>query len=471
MTEEPHLLPEINGGQVLRNSELVLGLVGAVGTELDKIVKDLTDRLKVLNYEACEVRVSETVIPPVESKPEQETEYQRITRGMNNGDAARKNSGDNSILALGAASWISSQRLEDDQGQPKVTPRKAYIIRSLKHPAEVLKLREIYPLGFYLIGVHSDEARRRQFFVTKQKMTNEEADDLIRRDEDENLEYGQRVTDTFHLSDFFVRLEADQDEVEHNLWRFLDVLFGHPYKTPTFDEYAMFLAFVSSMRSSSMSRQVGAVVTQRNEIIATGANDCPQFGGGLYWPEYDKDSKSIEDKKGGRDYTLGMDVNKAEQKQIIDQIIADAALKGIDEVALRDVLEESRIRDLTEFGRAVHAEMEALLACARNRVSSRDGTLYTTTFPCHNCAKHIIAAGIKRVVYIEPYQKSKAAEFHKDAMVLGFSDRDDLVRFEPFVGFGPRHFLDFFSVQLGSGYPLKRRAEGGVAVEWKPETA
>jgi hypothetical protein len=115
--------------------------------------------------------------------------------------------------------------------------------------------------------------------------------------------------------------------------------------------------------------------------------------------------------------------------------------------------------------------MEALLACSRNRVSSRGATLYTTTFPCHNCAKHIIAAGITKVVYIEPYQKSKAAEFHKDAMVVGFSEEKDVVRFEPFVGFGPRHFLDFFSVQLGSGHPLKRRAPGGVAVTWKPETA
>ncbi|MDN3612645.1 hypothetical protein QWZ16_23945 [Vibrio ostreicida] len=26
-------------------------------------------------------------------------------------------------------------------------------------------------------------------------------------------------------------------------------------------------------------------------------------------------------------------------------------------------------------------------------------------FPCHNCAKHIVASGIKRVVYVEPYPK------------------------------------------------------------------
>ena len=44
-----------------------------------------------------------------------------------------------------------------------------------------------------------------------------------------------------------------------------------------------------------------------------------------------------------------------------------------------------------------HAEMEALLSCARSGVSTRGATLYSTTFPCHNCAKHIIAAGVARV--------------------------------------------------------------------------
>ena len=469
-TEEPHLLQRIVG----RDSELVLGLVGAVGTELDKIVNDLIARLKVFKYEACEVRISEQIIPQKTPKVD-ETEYQRITRGMNDGDAARKDSGDNAILALGAASWVSAQRSKDNQGQPERGPRKAYIIRSLKHPAEVTALRQIYPLGFYLIGVHSDKDRRRGFFIQQHEMTDVDADGLIARDENENLPWGQRVTDTFHLSDFFVRLEHDDDEVRHNLWRFLDVVFGDPYRTPTFDEYAMFLAFVSSMRSSSMARQVGAVVTKNNEILATGANDCPQFGGGLYWPQYNPNSKEIEDVKGGRDHTLGVDTNKAEQKEIIDEIVTEAAAKGIDEATLRKVLRESRISDLTEFGREVHAEMEALLACARNRVSSRDGTLYTTTFPCHNCAKHIIGGGIKRVVYIAPYQKSKAPDFHKDAMMVGFSDKDKqekTAQFEPFVGFGPRHFLDFFSVQLGSGYPLRRRTKGDITVvNWKRESA
>jgi hypothetical protein len=116
--------------------------------------------------------------------------------------------------------------------------------------------------------------------------------------------------------------------------------------------------------------------------------------------------------------------------------------------------------------------MEALLCCARNHLSTSRGILYSTTFPCHNCAKHIVAAGIERVVYIEPYPKSKAAELHDDSIVLGFSDKlDRKVRFEPFVGVGPRRFFDLFSMRLGSGYPLRRKDGNDQIIDWNPEGA
>lgn len=61
---------------------------------------------------------------------------------------------------------------------------------------------------------------------------------------------------------------------------------------------------------------------------------------------------------------------------------------------------------------ADHAEMAALMSCARSGGSPVDGTLYCTTFRCHNCAKHIVAAGIRSVVYVEPYPKSKAKDLY-----------------------------------------------------------
>jgi tRNA(Arg) A34 adenosine deaminase TadA len=147
---------------------------------------------------------------------------------------------------------------------------------------------------------------------------------------------------------------------------------------------------------------------------------------------------------------------------LIAKIIERGKIQSASELAsaFRAVL------DITEFGRAVHAEMDALLTCARSGVSPVDGILYTTTFPCHNCTRHIIAAGIERVIYIEPYAKSRAQELHEDAIVVEEkalrpkrSSRRK-VPFTHFVGVGPRRYFDLFSLSLSSGHELVRKAGG-----------
>jgi len=153
---------------------------------------------------------------------------------------------------------------------------------------------------------------------------------------------------------------------------------------------------------------------------------------------------------------------------MIDEIVDSAPVS--EREALRTHLQRSRINDITEYGRMVHAEMDAILACGRMGISTADADLYCTTFPCHNCAKHIIAAGIKRVVYVEPYPKSKARDFHQDAVSLG-QQQQDRVCFEPFVGVGPRSFFNLFSMRLGSGYPLTRKSPEGDVLDWQEQQA
>ncbi len=119
--------------------------------------------------------------------------------------------------------------------------------------------------------------------------------------------------------------------------------------------------------------------------------------------------------------------------------------------------------------------MEALISCARRGISTLDAVVFCTTFPCHNCAKHIIAAGINRVVFVEPYSKSKALEFHDESIVYADCEAgngDKRVRFEPFVGVGPRRFFELFSMNLGSSYKLERKiSDTGVKKEWHIENA
>lgn len=455
------------------DSELVVGLIGAVGTELDAVSSLLNERLKLAGYNVVEIRVSKDIIPLLCDVPDSVVDsYERISTLMSAGNEAREKAADNSVLANGIAAAIYSQRSKDAEGNPSPQPKTAFIVNSLKRPEEVERLRMMYPAGFVLIGVHSEEDRRLKHLRNNLGISEVgKAEELIRRDGEElKVAHGQRVNRTFHLADFFIRITNNNERLRSDVKRMVEIWFGNPFLTPVFDEYAMFLAFSAALRSADLSRQVGAVIARGKEVLSAGANECPKAGGGLYWPKRDELGTNIIDSEGGRDYKLGKDSNILEQTRIINEIVQRGEREDFDGDQLRELLERSGIRDLTEYGRVVHAEMEALSACARNGLSTVGATLYCTTFPCHNCAKHIIAAGIKRVVYIEPYPKSKALEFHKDSVVMS-SEPDDtheeLVGFEPFEGIGPRRFFDLFSARLGSGYDLVRKdATTGEKREW-----
>lgn len=66
-----------------------------------------------------------------------------------------------------------------------------------------------------------------------------------------------------------------------------------------------------------------------------------------------------------------------------------------------NVCEDSR--DLT-LPYVLHAEANAITKLARSSNNSDGSTLYVTASPCIECAKLIIQAGIKRVVYAEKYR-------------------------------------------------------------------
>lgn len=450
------------------NTELVIGIVNAVGTEYKRVLDPLKNRLEGFGYKVVEIRVS-TLLPQPETAL---GEYDRIKHFMSKGDELRKNTQNNAILAAGASSKIKEARNSE-------IIKTAYIVNSLKHPDEVEFLRKVYGGGFYLFGIHADEKRRHEYLVKDKSLNQEQAVELIRIDEDEKITHGQRTRDTFHLSDFYINLGKNDDQVKNTVQRFLELLFSNPYRNPTFDEFAMFMAFNSSIRSSDLSRQVGAIIARDRQIIATGANDCPKFGGGQYWAEVDTTTGEVSDAPDGKDYTREEDSNKAAQKEIIGEItrsLLDNKVATEDKkMEIEKVLLESKISDLTEFGRVVHAEMEAILSCAREGIPTADSTLYCTTFPCHNCAKHIIDAGIKRVVYVEPYPKSRALEHHSESIELKTSldshSDSNHVTFEPFTGVGARRFLDLFSMSLGSGVKVKRKDSNGRILEWKTKTA
>jgi deoxycytidylate deaminase len=473
-------------------SELVFGFVYPVGTNADPVMSAFKNYLIQYSYDPRVFRISDQLrsldlgISFNDSSP-----FGKRDALIKAGNKAREIAKDDQILAVMAVNDIVSQRVLDEDKRSKATLRTAYLVRSLKRPEEVALFRKIYRSGFYLIGIANDDDSQIRYLTKELGITDEQAQSLIERDQNEQIPCGQRTRDTFYLADVFV--QANDEHYKNQIDRFLELVFGHPFITPSRHEHAMFLAYASAARSAQLGRQVGAAIaTPEGEVLAVGMNEVPSPRGGVYWEGDAGDS---------RDHTKPMDTNAEQRNLIIKSILCNltneivdrselaslfktvleeqklvfedgdlaratrSALEQrrplLDQQATFEAIQKSDLRLITEYGRAVHGEMDAIITCARLGISVRGKYLYVTTFPCHNCTRHIIASGIRRVYYVEPYPKSKAPDLHSDAICFDMEEAEasGKIPFLPFIGVGPRRYLDFFSLDLSSGRPIERKGD------------
>lgn len=147
------------------------------------------------------------------------------------------------------------------------------------------------------------------------------------------------------------------------------------------------------------------------------------------------------------------DKGKVASDQFVEQLLGRGAANS----EFFGCLKGSQINDLTEYGRVVHAEMSVVCDSARLGKSLKGCTLYVTTFPCHNCTKHIIASGISKVVYLEPYPKSRAKQLHSNEIEIE-KPSVNKVSFQPFLGISPFRYRDIFE--------KSSRKNGAVAKTW-----
>ena len=462
--------------------EIVIGLVGAVGTDLGLTADLLGDILSTFGYHVIDTISLSQLLDHVQRKDplpaRSEPSDLYIAARMTAGDEVRAGLRLGSALAQMAVHEVLIQRGKalSDRGGDDQPGNMAFVLRSLKHEEEVEALRKLYGPRFTLIGAHAPRGLRTEALATQIASSHastdrakykQHAEALAHRDEaEEGDDYGQHVRETFPLGDFFVDV-SQRHEAKRNLERFLQAFFAWPFAAPTRDEYGMFHAQAASARSADLSRQVGAAIaTAEGDIIAVGCNEVPSFGGGAYWEG---------DLGDARDFQRGGDANQHMRdvilKEIQDVLSEDWLADDKKEASLeefRQALGDARVQQLTEFNRAVHAEMAALLDAARRGVSVRGATLYATTFPCHGCAKHLVAAGIARVVYVAPYAKSLAEDLHPDAIAIDHGHSvNGKVAFDPFVGVAPDIYLPLFTK---GDIRRKERATGKVA-DWNPLAA
>lgn len=463
-------------------NELVFAVVGHVGSGTSQVAKTLHDLLeetkqgsfdaeilKARDVIAAWAKVNNEAVPAGKSN-----DLDDVTKFQDLGDLMREKEDYAAVareLILNIRAVRANKVGKDASGDEPIRPdgkRRAYILDSIRHPAEASLLRRIYQEAFVLIGVVCEEKVRLARIEKKYKNAGEErALQFMQRDAKAVEKFGQRVSDAFHLSDFFVDNSADRTHIDgspnvnwtinEELSRLVKIITHSEVVRPNLAETAMYHAYGAQMRSACLSRQVGAAIVDKSgNVVAVGSNEVPRAGGGVYGEVFD--SEQTRDERCIYRHTLAGQKpycsNTHEQNRIIEELIESVTeLKGLDlgrKEQLKKQLRQSRIGGLLEFSRAVHAEMDALLSAARKGVSPRGAHIFVTTFPCHYCARHIVTAGIDEVQFIEPYLKSQALALHNDSITTDSvnwqppSAGGRYVLFRPFKGVAPRLYRRAF---------------------------
>lgn len=444
------------------DAELFIGIVSQMGVDTKEIVNVIKKELKDYNYNVYDVHITEFVKGFSKKIPlDDSTTEKRYSSYINGCNILRKEFG-NDVMAKIAIMQIQEIRKKYYNDPNNLNSRTAFIVNQIKRPEESEILRKIYGEQYIQISFHADEEIRvgslrkkiskDHFEDPKNSKWDVEARNLVNNDAtQEDIPHGQRVKKVFPSSDVIINC-SDLNTFQKQIDRFLRVLFGDSSVTPTTQEYGMELACTAALRSSDLSRQVGAVILNKSmEIQALGCNEVPKFGGGTYWEGNTNDA---------RDFVLGYDSNEQRRRAVLLDLmyrlkkvnalshdLMSSTPSYIEEFLFSEnnkIILDSQIMDSLEYGRSVHAEMNAITDAAREGHAIRNCTLFTNTFPCHNCAKHIVAAGIEDVYYIHPYPKSYAKELFSDSIEIDPHKTDECkknkVGFNQFIGImGPMY--------------------------------
>ncbi len=141
------------------------------------------------------------------------------------------------------------------------------------------------------------------------------------------------------------------------------------HKRPDWNEYFMGIAELVAGRSTCLSRQVGAVLVKDKRILATGYNGAPR--GIVHCEEVGCLRKKLKVPSGERH----------------------------------------------ELCRGLHAEQNAIIQAALHGVGVAGSEVYSTVFPCVVCAKMLINAGVRRVVYLGDYPDKLTKRMLEEAKI------------------------------------------------------
>jgi deoxycytidylate deaminase/dephospho-CoA kinase len=337
------------------------------------------------------------------------------------------------------AYWINKVVKRIDEKQ---IGDKDIVIDGFRNFKEAEEIRKIYP-RFFLVAICAEKEERWKRVRGDYKDYNEFEDD-DRRDQNEDFDWGQSVQRCVDDADYVyynehhvVSIEGNENpdtgKIERKLKEqaedFVPLMKGEAGRRDSRpEEVQITAAYAQSHSSTCLKRHVGAVITVKRDgqqfPISMGFNENPP---------------NIRTCKSETACYKDEDMNsrlKAKGKDIYcpkcgehHENLADPWVCKKCGISLKIWLHPNRNMELCT---AIHAEERAILSLGDRRLA--DATLYVTTFPCFQCARLILDAGIKNVVYVEAYPVKSTKLFLQA----------NGVEIKPFSGFTARAFFRVF---------------------------
>ncbi|WP_412514096.1 anti-phage dCTP deaminase [Shewanella indica] len=300
----------------------------------------------------------------------------------------------------------------------KVTKDKAYIvIDAIRNPYEAKFFKDRYA-AFHLVSINAPDEHRSKYMQKLHKFSADQIDNI------ERIESGQSVGDyvkfttqnvkkCIEISD--IHLFNPKNEFDnHNILKAQIVwyvaLMQHPGLIPPSSmERVMQVAYTMKMNSGCISRQVGAVVTDKNNSIkSVGWNDvakgqvpCSMRSLNGVIEEFDTIAYS--------NYERNNQKFRAKANEQLIKIREVNAKKHVFDghnlsYCFKDIHNSLDNKGNQVHTRALHAEENAFLQLTKYGCSGIEGgKLYTTASPCELCAKKAYQLGVSEIIYIDPY--------------------------------------------------------------------
>lgn len=258
-------------------------------------------------------------------------------------------------------------------------PLLNWVVDGIRNPAEYHELKKMD--GFFLAGIMAKNGVLLQRLMERnreglsQNSEKEIEEKLARETGQGESGTGQQIPECLKLIDYSVINEGTFPELERKIEHFIGIINGT--ERPTFDEIFMEIAYTWAQRATCLRRRVGAVIAKDQQQLTAGYNGaprslphCAELGGCL--------RKKLGIPSGQRH----------------------------------------------ELCRGTHAEQNAITQAAKFGINIEGGTLYCNTYPCVICAKMILNAGIKRVVFDSNYDDPLSKELLATQKVM------EVVRYE-----------------------------------------